>query len=169
MNRNRLDAIYTGEVEGWKDAWEVFFEEWNCIDAGVPSLTVEQLERFEEREDECQAAFPRLVEQWQHSINWRATPEENAVWDRFDQECGTFLVPYLDACENDKVDLGVWPSGIPAAPDEHEHEGALWEIAGREVAIGPELDLRRRIAYAVLFRLSMARLSRRFSQTNTRA
>ena len=127
---------------------------------------MQELDLFAEQEDEWQEAMPRLVEAWQQSVNWYATPEENAAWQQFDQGCEAFLSPYLEADENGETDLGVWPSGIPAAPDEHEGEGALWEIARREVASGPEQDIRRRIASAVLFRLFLARLARRFARVD---
>ena len=163
MNKKRLDTIYAAEVTRWNSAWDRFFEAWDRMYKEVVDLTVEELERFDEREDEWREAMPRLVEAWQRACGWYATPEENAAWQQFVEDCEAWLSRYVEAEDAGRVDLAVWPADIPAAPDEHEYEGALLEVAQREVASGAEQNLRREAAKDVLFALFQARLSRRFA------
>ena len=161
--RKRLDTIYADEVADWKAVWFDFFEEWDHAYDEVVDLTVEELDVLSGRDDECTPAMQRLIEQWQQSCGWHATPEEKAAWQQFVEGCEAWLSRYVEAEDSGEADLSVWPSDIPTAPDEHEHEGALLEVARREIATGVEQDLRREAAKDVLFALFQARLSRRFA------
>ena len=57
----------------------------------------------------------------------------------------------------------MWPSVVPAAPPEDEAEERLWQIALREMASAPELDVVRLVAHGVLFTLTMARVARHYA------
>ncbi len=163
MNRKRLNTIYADEVANWKADWATFFEAWDHLYDEVVDLTVEQLDVLDGRDDEWTPAMQRLVEEWQQSCGWHATTEEIAAWQQFVEDCEAWLSRYVEAEDAGRVDLAVWPADIPAAPDEHEYEGALLEVAQREVASGAEQNLRREAAKDVLFALFQARLSRRFA------